>query len=89
MFLIFREIELSHIFSKTVFLIFQEIELSSPKFKKIQEGTFQTRNVKKNSLKKFPEMELSSFKLKKLSFISRVNFKIPSLKNYFVFFLIF
>ena len=70
-FLVYREMELSYIFSKKVFLVFWEIELSSPKIKNFQEATFPSQ--KKATLKKFLkfwEMDLSRRKLKKNSYIS-------------------
>ena len=77
-----------------------EMELSSSyrKWKPLktlltfQEGTSRAQKIKKFTLKKFSlfeKMELSRRKLKKNSYISGRNFKVPSLKKFLIFFLIF
>ena len=53
-FLVYREMELSYIFSKKVFLVFWEIELSSPKIKNFQEATFPSQ--KKNDSEKISKI---------------------------------
>ena len=66
------------------------MELSSPKIKKFQEGTFRARQIKKTTLKKFliiREMELSSPRFRKNSYISGGSFKVTSLKKILIFFL--
>ena len=61
-FLIFRETEISYIFSKKGFVFFREMELSCLKIEKFQQETFPAGKVKKKTLH-IGEMEISSPKL--------------------------
>ena len=65
--------KISYIISKIFFLIFQEIEFFSPKNKKLQEGNFWSRNIKK---KKHLE--------KNLLYFEKWNFLAPTLRSSYI-----
>ena len=85
------ELSSSYIFPKIKFLYFRKWKLLKTLLT-FQEGTSRAQKIKKFTLKKFSlfeKMELSRRKLKKNSYISGRNFKVPSLKKFLIFFLIF
>ena len=85
------ELSSSYIFPKIKFLYFRKWKPLKTLLT-FQEGTSRAQKIKKFTLKKFSlfeKMELSRRKLKKHSYISGRNFKVPSLKKFLIFFLIF